>query len=331
MAKSEGPTLLDEDTLIARYFAPIAGPAGLRLIDDAAVLAPPPGMDLVVTADALVAGVHFFADDPAGSIARKALAVNLSDLAAKGAEPLGFVLTLALQAGWTADWLGAFAAGLAEEAASAPCPLLGGDTVRTPGPLTLSITAFGTVPHGRMVRRTGAVAGDRLYVTGTIGDAALGLRLRRGDVLGLGHGERDHLRDRFLHPRARLVLRAALLAHAHGAMDVSDGLVGDLAKMMRASGATAEVELGAIPLSPAARTAIAAAPDLFDVAVTGGDDYEILAAVPVAEAAAFERAAMASGIAVTPIGTVLPGAIPPLFRAADGAARSFGRGSFSHF
>ncbi|HEX4764684.1 MAG TPA: thiamine-phosphate kinase [Lichenihabitans sp.] len=323
--------LLDEDTLIARYFAPIAGPAGLRLLDDAAVLTPPAGMDLVVTADALVAGIHFFADDPAGSIARKALAVNLSDLAAKGAEPLGFVLTLALQAGRTADWLGGFAAGLAEEAASAACPLLGGDTVRTPGPLTLSITAFGTVPHGRMVRRTGAAAGDRLYVTGTIGDAALGLRLRCGDIPNLGQGERDHLLDRFLHPRARLALRAALLAHAHGAMDVSDGFVGDLAKMMRASGATAEVDLSAVPLSPAARATIAAAPELFDVAVTGGDDYEILAAVPLAEVAAFERAAMAAGVAAAPIGAVLPGTAPPRFRAADGTARSFGRGSFSHF
>ncbi len=323
--------IIDEDALIARYFAPIAGPAGLRLLDDAAVLAPPAGMDLVITADALVAGVHFFADDPPGSIARKALAVNLSDLAAKGARPLGFVLTLALQAGWTADWLGAFAAGLGEEAASGACPLLGGDTVRTPGPLTLSITAFGTVPTGRMVRRTGAEPGDRLYVTGTIGDAALGLRLRLGDAVSLGQGERVHLLDRFLHPRPRLALRAALLAHAHGAMDVSDGLVGDLAKMMRASGTTAEVDLDAMPLSPAARAMIAAAPDLFDLSVTGGDDYEILAVVPPCEAAAFERAAVAAGIAVTPIGTVRSGPAPPVFRTADGSVRRFGRGSFSHF
>src|ERR1700744_1199051 len=160
-----------EDDLIARFFAPIAAPEGLGLKDDAALRTALPG-DLVLTKDALVAGVHFFAEDPPGAIARKALRVNLSDLAAKGAEPLGFLLALALPPDWTADWLADFAKGLGEDGAAYACPLFGGDTVKTPGPLMVSITALGRVDHGRMARRSGVQAGDRLYVTGTIGDAA---------------------------------------------------------------------------------------------------------------------------------------------------------------
>ena len=169
-----------EDDLIARYFAPLAGAAGLALKDDAALMTPPKGSDLVLTVDALVAGVHFFADDPPDAIARKALRVNLSDLAAKGARPLGFLLALALPADWTADWLGGFAKGLGADGELYDCPLLGGDTVKTPGPLTLSITAFGAVRSGRMPARTGARPGDLLYVSGTIGDAALGLAFGSG-------------------------------------------------------------------------------------------------------------------------------------------------------
>ena len=320
---------LDEDSLIARFFAPIAGPGGLGLRDDAALIAPPPGHDLVVTVDALVAGRHFFPEDPPDSIARKALRVNLSDLAAKGAEPLGFTLALALPVGWTADWLGAFARGLGEDAEAYGCPLLGGDTVRADGALTLSITAFGAVPCGRMVPRTGARPQDRLYVSGTIGDAALGLVLRLAGRRAPAGQER--LLDRYLHPRPRLALREALLACATGAMDVSDGFVGDLSKMMRASGVSAEVDLGAVPLSPAARRAVAQDAAAFDVAVTGGDDYEILASVPEAAGAAFEAAASAAGVPVTAVGRVVAGAGAAAFRDRDGTPRSFARGSYSHF
>ena len=319
---------LDEDGLIARFFAPIAGPGGLGLRDDAALIAPPPGHDLVVTVDALVAGGHFFPDDPPAGIALKALAVNLSDLAAKGADPLGFTLALALPAGWSADWLEAFARGLRDAAAAHGCPLLGGDTVKAGGPLTLSITAFGAVPAGRMVPRTGARPGDRLYVSGTIGDAALGLRLRVAGEAALAG--REHLLDRYLHPRPRLALRSALRRHASGAMDVSDGFVGDLAKMMRASGAAAEVDLAAVPLSDAARLHIADDPSAFDAAVTGGDDYEILASVPETEARAFEAAAGAAGVSVTAVGRVSAGR-GAVFRGRDGSPKSFARGSFSHF
>lgn len=325
---------LDEDGLIARYFAPIAGPGGLGLLDDAACLPPVPGQDLVVTADALVAGIHFFPDDPPASIARKALGVNLSDLAAKAARPSGFILTLAIEPGWREDWLDQFARGLAALSLAAGCPLIGGDTVRTPGPLTLSITAFGTVPCGRMVARTGARAGDRIYVSGTIGDAALGLQLRLGRVSvadGLSEGARALLLDRYLHPRPRLGLRPALLDHAHGSMDVSDGFVGDLGKMMRASGVSAEVDLARVPLSLAAAELVALDPARLASAVTGGDDYEVLTTVPAAASAAFEAEAARLGEKVTAVGEVVAGSAPPLFRDADGRPVRFERGSFSHF
>lgn len=323
-----------EDELIARYFAPIAGPGSLGLLDDAALIRPSPGQDLVVTADALVAGVHFFADDAARSIARKCLAVNLSDLAAKAATPVGFVLTLALPAAWSPDWLGDFAEGLGQEAAHRGCPLLGGDTVRTPGPLTVSITAFGSVPEGRMVPRTGVRPGDSLYVTGTIGDAALGLQFRleaKPDASPIDPESRAFLLDRYLHPQPRLALRDALERHASGGMDVSDGFVGDLRKMMRASGCGAEVHLERVPLSPAAEAAITAVPSRFEVAMTGGDDYEILVSVPAQQTEAFESQARASGVRVTAVGRAVPGSAPPRFLASGGQDRRFDRGSFSHF
>src|SRR4051794_37956826 len=184
-----------EDSLIARYFRPLATePGAFNLVDDAAILQSSAD-ELVVTTDAIVEGVHFFADDPADTIARKALRVNLSDLAAKGATPAGFVLTLALRAPDDA-WLTAFARGLGEDATQFGCALLGGDTVSTPGPLMISITAFGRVPAGKMVRRNGAKAGDRVVVSGTIGDASLGLGLLKGGA-ALGGDEREMLIGRY--------------------------------------------------------------------------------------------------------------------------------------
>src|SRR5918911_450189 len=273
-----------EDELIARYFAPIAGEGALGLKDDAALLRPPSGHDLVVTADAIVAGVHFFPDDPPGSIAMKALGVNVSDLAAKGAAPTGFVMTLMLPQDWTEAWLAAFCEGLGEAARAFGCPLLGGDTVRGPA-LALSVTAFGEVAAGRIVRRTTA--------------------------------------------RPRLALTPALLEHASAAMDVSDGLAGDLAKMMRASGTAAIIEGDGVPLSPAARAALAADASLLDRLVTGGDDYEILATVPPGRLAAFLERSRVAGVATTAIGTVTEGKELPVFRFG-GAERRYQHGSYSH-
>ena len=320
--------VVSEDDLIARWFAPIAGQGSLGLKDDAACLVPPAGQDLVITKDALVAGVHFFADDPPAAIARKALRVNVSDLAAKGAEPAGFLLALALPPDVSTDWLQAFAASLGEDAQRWSIPLLGGDTVKTPGPLMVSITAFGFVPHGRIIARTGVRAGDAIFVSGTIGDAALGLQLRLTPqrFSKISEAARIYLGARYLEPSPRLSLTSHLRAYAHGGMDVSDGLIGDVTKMLRASAVTAAIDLDCVPLSAAAREVIAQDASFFETAVTGGDDYELLISVPEAQAPQFA----AEVPHVTRIGTAKAGIDAPVFHHA-GRVVSFKRGSFSHF
>lgn len=320
-----------EDALIARYFAPLSGPGAEGLRDDAASLTPSPGHDLVVTADAVVAGVHYFPDDPPGSIAIKALGVNLSDLAAKGASPRGFLLTLALPDDWTEAWLSAFAEGLGTASRHHACPLLGGDTVRSGGPALIGITALGEVPAGCMVRRQTARAGDRLCVSGSIGDAALGLALRLSTVTTPDAVALDALRDRYLHPRPRLSLAPLLRRHARAAMDVSDGLVGDLTKMLAGTGLTAQIEAARVPLSSAARAVIGGDAGRLTIALTGGDDYEILCAVPPERLAAFLDEADQAGVRATEIGSVEPGEAPPRVLDASGAAMTFTAESFSHF
>jgi thiamine-monophosphate kinase len=320
-----------EFELIAEFFAPLAGEGAFGLTDDAAALECPPGQSLVLTKDMLVEGVHFFAHDPPGSIARKALGVNLSDLAAKGATPHGFLLGFGRTDAQTRDWCRSFADGLGAIAKEAGCPLLGGDTVNAPA-LTLSVTALGTVPSGQMVPRQGGEAGDILYVSGTIGDAALGLRLRLEPdaawVRRLSDAHRAHLADRYLHPRLRLALAPALLAHARAAMDISDGLVGDADKLASALGA--RFEIARVPLSAAAKAATAAEPALLDIALTGGDDYEILCAVPPDRACAFVAEARAAGVDVTKIGVLEASPARKIWRdAADGEKR-FTRRSYTH-
>ena len=324
-----------EDRLIARYFAPLARhPGALGLSDDAAILTPPEGYDVVLKADAIIAGVHFFPDDPAHAIARKALRVNLSDLAAKGAEPAGFLLSLALPDGVTEDWLDGFARGLEADADHYRCPLMGGDTDRTPGPAMVAIAAFGWVPRGTMVRRSGAHIGDALLVTGTIGDASLGLRLRHdpgaAERWGLGDAFRDHLARRYLLPTPRSAVALMVHANASAAMDISDGLVGDLAKLCGASGVSAEVALARVPLSEAARRVLAAEPALLETLLTGGDDYEILCTMPPDQVDTFRGGAAAVGVAVTEIGRIAAGQ-GARFVDDEGQAMTFARTSYSHF
>jgi thiamine-monophosphate kinase len=323
-----------EERLIGRYFRPLATAAGaFGLADDAAVLTPPPGCDLVLTADGVIAGVHFLADDSPGSIARKALRMNLSDLAAKGALPIGFLLSIALPAGTQESWIAGFAAGLKEDIEHYGCALFGGDTDRTPGPLSVSIAAFGAVPHGGMVRRTTARPGDIITVTGTIGDAALGVLLHREASLAerwrLAEAFRAHLRERYLLPQPRNVLVQALRDHASAAMDVSDGLAGDLAKLCRASGVAAEIDVAAVPLSDAARAVLAADSKLIERILTGGDDYEILATVPATKLSAFQAAAAKAGVMVSKIGQVGSGQGERFLR--DDKVLSFARPAYTHF
>jgi thiamine-monophosphate kinase len=323
-----------EDSLIARYFMPLAtDPGAFDLGDDAAILKAL-GDDIVVTTDAIVEGVHFLPDDPPDTIARKALGVNLSDLAAKGASPAGCVLTLALRAADEA-WLKPFAQALGEDCARFGCPLLGGDTVSTPGPLMISITTFGRVGEGRMVRRNGAKPGDLVVVTGTIGDAALGLDvLKHGTVataLADDAEARDLLVGRYRVPQPRTALASAVRDHAHAAMDVSDGLAGDLAKLCQASGVSATIDVARIPLSAAAVSLIASGTVDIEAIVSGGDDYEILCAIPENRFEAFARAAGLAGVAVTTIGTVSAGKSVARFLDADGREIALQRLSYSHF
>jgi thiamine-monophosphate kinase len=323
-----------EETLIARYFKPLATePGAFNLVDDAAILKTH-GEDVVVTTDAIVEGVHFLPDDPPDTIARKALRVNLSDLAAKGAHPAGFVLTLALRSVDDA-WLTAFARGLGSDAGLFGCPLLGGDTVSTPGPLMISITAFGRVPEGRMVHRSGAKPGDRVVVTGTIGDATLGLDvLKDGPVaaaLADDAAARAALVGRYRVPQPRNALANALRDHASAAMDVSDGLAGDLAKLCAASLVSAAIDAMSIPISATGRKLLASGATNIEAIVSGGDDYEILCTISEDCYESFARGANRAGVAVTTIGTVIAGNNSPRFLDAQGRELTLPHLSYSHF
>lgn len=323
-----------EDALIARYFRPLATDSGaFNLLDDAAILKAT-GEDLVVTTDAMVEGVHFLADDPPETIGRKALRVNLSDLASKGASPAGFVLTLALGTPEEA-WLAPFARGLGEDAERFGCPLLGGDTVSTPGPLMISITAFGRVAAGKMVHRSGAKPGDRVVVTGTIGDAMLGLDILKGRSAATAIADdpsaREMLIARYRLPQPRNVLAQAVRHHAGAAMDVSDGLAGDLGKLCAASGVSAVVDLPSIPLSRPVATLLARGAVRIEALVSGGDDYELLCAIPENQFEAFAGEAGSAGVTVASIGTIVAGTHAPKFLDANGTEMSLSRRSYSHF
>jgi thiamine-monophosphate kinase len=289
-----------EFDFIAHRLRPLATAAGaLDLTDDAALLDLAPGQQLVLTKDAMVAGVHFLADDPPGQIAQKLLRVNLSDLAAMGAAPLGYLLALARAKTIGDDWLAGFCAGLAADNAAFGISLLGGDTVATPGPLTLSLTAIGAAPAGAALLRRGAAPGDDVWVSGTLGDAALGLRVLQGE-LDVTEPARAFLIERYRLPRPRLALGQALRGLASAAIDVSDGLVADLGHILEVSGVGAEVHAGALPLSDAAR----GLPGARDAALSGGDDYELLFTAPPERRAAIGALARRLDLPLSRIGAI---------------------------
>jgi len=326
-----------EDELIQRYLAPLAAgfPGAFGLADDCAVLTPPPGRDLVFTTDAIAEGVHFLADDAPDDIAWKALAVNASDLAAKGAKPVGYLMSLSFPEAPLRSWMQSFAAGLAAAQERLGFVLMGGDTDRRPSaPLSITVMAFGAVPAGRMVRRGSARAGDVLYVTGSLGDAALGLQVRRQARSAQGWpleaGERDFLARRYLRPEPRTGLCEVVLDHARAAMDISDGLVKDLDRMCRASAVSAEIHVEGLPLSLPGRKVIETCPEWAEAPLTGGDDYEILAAVAPEKSAACEAAAHAAGIAVTRIGTCGEGTGVTV-RRPDGSVLRLTNTGYEHF
>jgi thiamine-monophosphate kinase len=299
-------SLPGEFDLIARYFAPIASafPGALGLKDDVALLDLPPGQQMVATTDAIVGGVHFLPDDPPDLIARKLMRVNLSDLAAKGAKPVACLLALALPRTTTTPWLEAFARGLATDCAAFAMPLAGGDTTATDGPLTLALTALGEAPKGEVPLRSGAKIGDRIFVSGTIGDGALGLDVAKSGLGDLAVPLREHLLSRYRLPEPKVALGLALRGMIHAAIDVSDGLVADLGHICAASGVGAEIQAAMVPLSDAVRIALARNPSLLARVLTGGDDYELLFTADPSQSDRIVQAGIAAGVPVTGIGFI---------------------------
>jgi thiamine-monophosphate kinase len=296
----------NEFKLIARHFAPLSlGFSGAyELRDDAAVISPAPGFELVVKTDAIVGGIDFPLDEPADLVARKALRVNLSDLAAKGAVPRAYLVDLILPDTIGEAWIAAFAAGLAQDQAEYEVYLIGGDMSATPGPVTVAVTAFGETPPGRIIRRGGAKAGDFIFVSGTVGDAALGLAVQKGKLTDLEPDQASFLMDRYRLPRPRVRLGPRLIGMATAGLDVSDGLVADLHHLCDVSNLAATIEARRVPLSSAARVAFAAHPELFSTILTGGDDYEIVFTASPKQKAAIAALSQSSGVPITPIGVM---------------------------
>ena len=323
-----------EFELIARYFAPLAAkvPGALNLTDDVCTIQPPEGSELVLTNDALTAGIHFLRDDPPDLIARKMLRVNLSDLAAKGARPLGYLMTIALDPEVDEAWLAAFARGLAEDQREFGIDLWGGDTTGTPGPLALTVTMIGSVPTGRAVRRNGARVGDHVLVSGTIGDGHFGLAAHRGEYAGLGIDAHRWLAQRYVVPQPRVGLGIALAEQdlLHAGMDVSDGLAADLGHMCRASACGARIDSARVPLSEPVADLVAEDFTLLPSALTGGDDYELLLAVPADRVEEAKRVANLAGTPLTDIGT-FTAAQDVVLLDRDGAPLAIDRLGFTHF
>lgn len=301
----------DELKLIERYFRPLAGDGAFDLTDDAAQIVPESGLDQVITSDMIASGVHFLPDDPPDTIARKALRVNLSDLASKGADPFGYCLNIALAPEITDDWLAEFAAGLADDQQQYGIRLLGGDTISVRGATLISVTAIGTLPNGRMVHRFGAMAGDYLYVSGAIGAAAVGLSLLsepKSSLHNLDGITAQICLGRYRLPEPRTDLIGAICDYASAAMDVSDGLVGDTDKLTSASGCTGTIIFEDVPLPEGLSGHVD--DQVARRLITGGDDYEILASVAPANADAFEKAGLAGGVPVSRIGWLAEGTTP---------------------
>lgn len=310
----------DEFFRIAKYFAPLAGPEGLNLIDDAALFVPPPGCEIVLTTDQMLEGVHFLTGDEPGLIARKLLRRNLSDLAAMGATPSGYLLTTAIPSVTDESWLAAFAPGLAQDQQEFGIKLFGGDSSSSLGQILLTATFIGHVAPGAAWRRNGAGAGDDIWVTGTIGDAALGLQARRGKL----SDPSGFLTNRSLLPSPRIGLPLGNIVNA--AIDISDGLLQDLGHICKASGVAAIIEASLIPTSPAAAVF---GETMLEHRLSGGDDYELLLAVSPANREVLKHACGA--LPITKIGRFVSGTSAVAVTDKEGQQIHFKTSGWQHF
>ena len=323
-----------EFELIERYLRPLAlDPSAFSLKDDAAILDVPAGKQLVVSKDLLIGGRHFFPDDAPKMIAQKAIRSNVSDLISKGAKPYRYSLGLAFSKAPSHSFMETFADGLGEDQAHYGWSLIGGDTTKGASDFMISITAYGLCDKGQMVRRAGCKVGDALYVSGTLGDSALGLCQRQKPELfaQLNADDKTYLNDAYLLPQPPKGLEEVIAKHASASMDISDGLFSDLAHMCRASGVCAEIDQQAIPLSPATQNAIAHDPSLLKTALKGGDDYQCLMAISVEQEMAFNNLCADKRLTVRKIGVfVTP--TEPLFKLNNGDGYLDSElGGFTHF
>ncbi len=293
-----------EFSLIEELFAPLAGPEGLGLTDDAAVLSPRAGYDLVFTKDAIAEGRHYLPDDPPETVAKKLLRVNLSDLAAKGATPRGYLLSCGWSEETTYEWMQAFAKGLEEDQEEFGLQLWGGDTIKVEGSAVFSLTAVGEVATGKMITRSGAAPGDDLWVTGTIGDAALGLKVAQGSHDALSGADRDYLIGRYRVPEPPVAFGRQLRGLASAAIDISDGLLGDLEHLCTASQVGGQINLASLPLSEPFNRCVEAEDEVLQFALGGGDDYQILFSVPGTLSSEIEEAAQLANVQVMRIGEI---------------------------
>ncbi len=321
-----------EFDLIKELFVPLSkssqGAFGLE--DDACVVLPDPGFELVVTSDAIVSGVHFRADDPPDTIGRKLLRVNLSDLSAMGATPLGYILVVVLSAEHRGVWLDSFASGLAQDQSTYGLSLLGGDTVSTTGPSTFVVTAFGQARRGSVICRSGANVGDKVYVSGTLGDGVLGLMTLRGELTNLSDCDMESLINSYRIPNPRLALGRRLTHLASSAIDISDGLLADLGHLAKCSGVGVEIQESLIPMSKEVQRLVSQVPSLVQLILSGGDDYELAFTVPPSNQEAIEAAALDVGVPVSCIGTIVKTAGVRCL-SGDGVNISQDRTGFTHF
>ena len=315
---------------IATYLAPLASENSFDLKDDAAILEAPGGQQLVVTTDAILQGIHFLNSDPVETVAQKALRVNLSDIIAKGAMPFAYSLALGVPDNWRDKDMENFAAGLAADQKSYGLKLTGGDTYRSPERICISITMFGAVSRDQYKSRMGAMPGDILVVSGTMGNGALGLQVATGDLL-VGNADAKALLNFYRLPDPPLLLAPIIAKYASASMDISDGLLGDCRKLCETSKVSVEIEKTLIPLSPPVKNCLEKDARLWRSVLSGGDDYQCLCSIPSKYWSKFQAECSSAGVKITEIGIFVTEETNCISLMENGVPVSQTVESFTHF